>query len=102
MYLSVFVLCFFLPHRPQMHRWQMAASGPAHLSLIYLRSPLLSTPQRVDDIDLLCYGAAADDDNKMVMADVFPFEDERPGAGGGMTRGHGPHRRCCPSDVPPP
>ena len=66
---------------------QMAASGPAHLSLIYSRSPLLSTPQRVDDIDLLCEGAAADDDNKMVMADVFPFEDERPGAGGGMTRG---------------
>jgi len=81
---------------------QMAASGPAHLSLIYSRSPLLSTPQHVDDIDLLCDGVVADDDNKMVMADGFPFEDERPGAGGGMTRGHGPRRRCCPSDVPPP
>jgi hypothetical protein len=43
------------------------------------RSPSASPPPRVDNIDLLCDGAASDNNEEMVMADIFRFEDEQPG-----------------------
>ena len=43
------------------------------------RPPSASPPQRIDDIDLSCDGAAAEDEEEMVMAVVFPFEDKRSG-----------------------